>query len=120
MIARAGEQDLSELLALMRAYCDFYEVAPSDEDLLALSRALIADPQHEGVQLIARDDGRAIGFATVYWTWSTTSAAREHGAKRLTWQTALDNERAQKLYDRIGGRRSQWLDYDLPTGGEES
>ena len=76
-ITAVGEDDLGDLLPLMRAYCDFYEVAPSDEDLLALSRALIADPEREGVQLIARGpDGAAVGFATVFWTWSTTSAAR--------------------------------------------
>ena len=61
----------------MRGYCDFYEVGPSDEDLLRMSRALIADPAREGMQLIARDEsGRAIGFATIFWTWSTTRAAR--------------------------------------------
>jgi hypothetical protein len=41
-IERVTEADLAELLPLMRGYCDFYEVAPSDEALLALSRALIA------------------------------------------------------------------------------
>jgi len=61
----------------MRGYCDFYKVAPSDEDLLALSRALIDDPEREGVQLIARDaEGRPMGFATIFWSWSTTDAAR--------------------------------------------
>jgi GNAT superfamily N-acetyltransferase len=76
-ISVVAADDLDELLALMRGYCDFYEVSPSDEDLLALSRALIADPEREGVQLIARNgDGRAIGFATIYWMWSTADAAR--------------------------------------------
>ena len=148
MIATVTEADLPELLPLMRGYCDFYEVAPSDEDLLIMSRALIADPVREGMQLIARDDagGRAIGFATIFWTWSTTRAARigvmndlfvapggrgtgaadaliaacvercrVHGAALLAWQTALDNHRAQAVYERVGGRRSQWLDYDLPV-----
>jgi GNAT superfamily N-acetyltransferase len=41
--------------------------------------------------------------------------ARAHGAASLAWQTPLDNERAQALYDRIGAQRSQWLDYDLPV-----
>src|SRR4029453_14023794 len=73
----ASEPDLPELLTLMRGYCDFYEVAPSDEALLVMSRALIADPGREGMQLIARDEAdRAIGFATIFWTWSTTRAAR--------------------------------------------
>jgi GNAT superfamily N-acetyltransferase len=150
-IAVAGEGDLVELLPLMRAYCDFYDVAPSDEALLGMSRALVTDPEREGVQLIARaPSGEAVGFATIFWSWSTTRAARigvmndlfvaphargagagrvgealiaacaercrAHGAASLTWQTALDNERAQALYDRIGAKRSQWLDYDLPVG----
>jgi GNAT superfamily N-acetyltransferase len=146
-IAVAGEGDLADLLPLMRAYCDFYEVAPPDEALLALSRALIADPEREGVQLIARrPDGAPVGFATVFWTWSTTRAARigvmndlyvaaegrgsgvadtliaacadrcrERGAVSLAWQTAPDNARAQAVYERVGARRSQWLDYDLPV-----
>jgi GNAT superfamily N-acetyltransferase len=75
-IERLTEADLAELLPLMRAYCDFYEVAPSDEALLSLSRALIADPEHEGVQLLARNEGRAVGFATIFWSWATTSAER--------------------------------------------
>jgi ribosomal protein S18 acetylase RimI-like enzyme len=149
VITVVAEADLEELLPLLRGYCEFYEVAPSDEALLAVSRALIADPEHEGVQLIARNTSSpplAVGFATIYWTWQTLAAARlavmndlfvadaargtglaerliaacreraaEHGARELTWQTAKDNARAQKVYDRIGGRRSEWLDYSLPV-----
>jgi GNAT superfamily N-acetyltransferase len=146
-IVLVDEADLDDLLALMRAYCDFYEVAPSDDDLLALSRSLIADPERDGIQLLARGRDRVpLGFATVFWTWSTTRAARiaimndlfvtpearglrlgerliaacadrcrARGITSLTWQTALDNTRAQALYDRIGARRSRWLDYDLPV-----
>jgi len=77
VIATVTEADLDELLPLMRGYCEFYEVAPSDDALLAMSRRLIADPELEGVQLIARDgDGTAVGFATVFWTWQTLSASR--------------------------------------------
>jgi GNAT superfamily N-acetyltransferase len=76
-IARVGSKDLSDLLPLMRAYCDFYAAAPPDEDLLALATALISDPDREGLQLMARDgSGAAVGFVTVFWTWSTTDAAR--------------------------------------------
>src|SRR5439155_21156356 len=86
----------------------------------------------------------AIGFATIFWAWSTSAAARigtlndlyvapegrgsgaaealihaclqrcrERGAVRLEWQTALDNQRAQAVYERVGGKREQWLDYSL-------
>jgi hypothetical protein len=39
---------------------------------------------------------------------------------QLAWQTALDNHRAQAVYERVGGQRSQWLDYDLPVQEEEA
>jgi GNAT superfamily N-acetyltransferase len=77
VIATVTESDLPELLPLMRGYCDFYEVAPPDDALLAMSRTLISNPELEGIQLIARDDdGRAVGFATIFWSWSTLSASR--------------------------------------------
>ncbi len=145
MIAIVAEADLPELLPLMRSYCDFYEVAPRDEDLLAMSRALLADPDHEGLQLIARDPGGvAVGFATIFWSWSTSQASRigvmndlfttpaargqgiattliaaclercrERGASSLSWQTARDNRRAQRVYEATGARREEWLDYSL-------
>jgi GNAT superfamily N-acetyltransferase len=76
-ITTVGERDLSDLLPLMRAYCDFYSVAPTDSDLLSMSRSLIADPQTEGVQMIARgSSGRADGFATLFWSWNTLTAKR--------------------------------------------
>jgi len=77
VIATVTEADLPELLPLMRGYCDFYEVDPPDDALLAMSRTLISNPELEGVQLVARDDdGRAVGFATIFWTWTTLSASR--------------------------------------------
>ncbi|HSC74075.1 MAG TPA: GNAT family N-acetyltransferase [Gaiellaceae bacterium] len=143
-IARVRNEDLSELLPLLRGYCDFYEVSPADDELLALAHALIADPERDGVQLLARNGGEAVGFATIFWSWATTIAARigvmndlfvapaargtgaaeqlihacvdecrKHGAAELTWQTAPDNERAQRVYDRVGATRSQWVDYSL-------
>jgi GNAT superfamily N-acetyltransferase len=73
----AREADLGDLLPLMRAYCDFYATEPGDDALLDLSRALLDDPEHEGIQLAARDEhGTAVGFATIFWTWSTTRAVR--------------------------------------------
>ncbi len=72
----SSEVQVQRLLPLVRAYCDFYSVAPSNESLLLVSRALIADPIHEGVQLLAIDGGRDVGFATIYWSWETTTGGR--------------------------------------------
>jgi GNAT superfamily N-acetyltransferase len=75
-IAPVASGDLPELLPLLRAYCDFYAVSPSDDALVAMSRALLADPDRHGVQLLARDGEHvAVGFATVLWTWQTLDAA---------------------------------------------
>jgi GNAT superfamily N-acetyltransferase len=72
-----GEDVLADLLPLMEAYCAFYESDPGHDALERLARALLASPEHEGVQLLARDgDGAAVGFATLFWTWSTSRAAR--------------------------------------------
>jgi GNAT superfamily N-acetyltransferase len=48
------------------------------------------------------------------------AACAEHGAVELGWQTALDNHRAQALYDSVGATRSQWLDYTLPVSEPRS
>jgi GNAT superfamily N-acetyltransferase len=84
-IDTVGTADLPELMPMLRAYCDFYRVDPSDDRLLALATALIDNPA-EGLQLIARDPAQAVGaphvrgtplgFATIYWTWQTLHAAR--------------------------------------------
>jgi GNAT superfamily N-acetyltransferase len=77
VIARVGRSDLDDLLPLMRRYCEFYEAGPSDAALRALSLTLIESPATTGVQLIARDDddGTAIGFATLFWSFSTLAAS---------------------------------------------
>jgi GNAT superfamily N-acetyltransferase len=76
-IARVREEDLPDLLPLMADYLAFYETRAEPGVLEALCRALLADPRHEGVQLLARAaDGTPAGFATVYWTWSTTRPGR--------------------------------------------
>ena len=75
-ISTVGEEDLDDLLPLVRGYLDFYGVDPSDAAMTQLSRALIADPEREGLQLIARDGGRPVAFATIFWTWSTTRGGR--------------------------------------------
>jgi GNAT superfamily N-acetyltransferase len=78
VIAEVGEDDLADLLPLMAAYCEFYGAAPGADSLLALSRTLLEDPERDGLQLIARrrERGPAVGFATLYWSWSTLRAGR--------------------------------------------
>lgn len=142
-IRDARAEEVEELLPLMRAYCDFYEVAPPDSGLLKMGRTLVADPE-QGSLLIARDADAAIGFAALGWKWASTRGARigvmedlfvapeargkgvaealiaasaercrERGMPVLEWVTAPDNHRAQKVYERTGAESSSWLEFEL-------
>jgi GNAT superfamily N-acetyltransferase len=142
-IRQAREDELDELLPLMRAYCDFYETSPTDEGVLEMARTLITD-QSQGNVFIAREGGRTIGFATLDWKWSMLKGARigyledlfvdpdvrgrgtadaliktcadrcrELGMPALEWLTAPDNLRARKVYDRTGAESDTYVEYDL-------
>jgi GNAT superfamily N-acetyltransferase len=144
-VTRVGETDLPDLVPLVGAYLEFYETAQDAAAIESFCRVLLAEADHAGVQLLARDaTGAAVGFATVYWTWSTTRLARlavmndlfvapaargrgtaeqlilacrdlasARGCGALEWQTAPDNLRAQRVYERVGGELSRWFTYEL-------
>jgi GNAT superfamily N-acetyltransferase len=141
---RSGKpEDAEALLPLMRGYCDFYEVSPSDEDLGELARTVSGDPE-QGALFVAEEGGAPIGFAIMDWKWASTAGGRvghledlfvsadargkgvadaliarcadkcrELGARKLGWTTATDNHRAQKVYDRSGAEGTAWLEYEL-------
>jgi GNAT superfamily N-acetyltransferase len=142
-IGPAREEELEELMPLMRAYCEFYEATPTDEGVMTMARTLMTDPS-QGAVFIAKEDGTAIGFATLDWKWSMLKgarigyledlfvdpAARGHGAAdalikacadrcrelglpALEWLTAPDNHRAQKVYKRTGAESDTYVEYDL-------
>jgi GNAT superfamily N-acetyltransferase len=74
-IRPARPEEAEEMLPLMRAYCEFYESDPEDAGLMELMRTLISDPS-QGAMFIARCEGRAVGFATLDWKWSSLNGAR--------------------------------------------
>lgn len=68
----AGEID--DLLPLIAGYQRFYGAEPDPErNRRFFSRFL--DPSDEGLLLGAWMDGRLVGFATLYWFFSSTKAA---------------------------------------------
>ena len=142
-IRDARIDEVEELLPLMRAYCDFYEVSPPDSGLLEMARTLVAEPE-QGSLFIARGREGAVGFAAVGWKWASTRGARigvmedlfvvpeargkgvadalievcagrcrERGMPVLEWVTAPDNRRAQAVYERTGAEPSPWIEYEL-------
>jgi GNAT superfamily N-acetyltransferase len=142
-IRPARTDEIEEMLPLIRAYCEFYEVEPDDEGLRSMFETLISEPS-QGAVFIARADGKAVGFATLDWKWSSLKASRigyledlfvdpeargrgiadalievcaercrERGMRALEWLTAPDNHRAQKVYNRTGAESGTYLEYDL-------
>ena len=142
-IRPAREDEIEELLPLIRAYCEFYETQPDDEGLRVMFQTLIADPS-QGAVFIAHNGATAVGFASLDWKWSSLKAARigyledlfvdpeargrgiadalieacadrcrEHGLPAMAWQTAPDNHRAQRVYSRTGAAFDTYLEYDL-------
>jgi GNAT superfamily N-acetyltransferase len=61
--------------------------------------------------LFVRAEARGMGAGRALIE-ALVARGRREGWLRLYWQTADDNETAQKLYDRLA-RRTNWLRYDL-------
>lgn len=38
---------------------------------------------------------------------------REHGYAGMSWETAHDNARAQRFYEKMGGAKGDWLSYSI-------
>lgn len=137
------EADYEGFLPLMAGYQRFYEAEPDEIRNRAFFRRFLA-PSDDGLLLGAWRGDELVGFATLYWTFSSShateaalmndlfvkeghrgegvglalieasvAAARERGMRHLEWFTALDNERAQRLYDRTGAERSGWYNYEI-------
>jgi ribosomal protein S18 acetylase RimI-like enzyme len=141
----AEKKDIPQLVKLMNQYIvDFYQRPnPGDEALKGLVQHLLINPER-GLQFVAEKDGKLLGFATLYFSFSTLqvkrtailndlfvspdarghkigeklfqkclSYIRENDIAYMTWETAKDNYIAQSLYNKMGGRLSEWLVYEI-------
>jgi hypothetical protein len=126
VIEKVSKGNLEEVLPLFRAYQDFYKVqnACDKKNREFLSR--LCESSELGSQFIFRKNGKVVGFATVYFTFTSTIASKvailndlytlpENDAARLQWVTAPENEPAQKLYDSMGLSKSSWYFYTYNT-----
>jgi GNAT superfamily N-acetyltransferase len=71
----ATRVDRPALIGLIRGYLDFYHAPqPDDARLVAFLDRLDADPSR-GVQLVAEQGGRLVGFASLFASFDTLVAA---------------------------------------------
>lgn len=73
-IATIADEEFEQLLPLIAAYQRFYEVDEIDEGRnRAFFRRFLA-PSEDGLLLGARRDGRLVGYACLYWHFSSLEA----------------------------------------------
>lgn len=99
VIRPAIKEDINELYELMIQYIvDFYKKAkPAEESLKGLIQNLLENP-NSGIQFVAEKDGRLLGFATLYFTFSTLQVKR---AAILNDLFILSDARGQKLGEQL-------------------
>lgn len=138
------KSDIDSLIPLIYAYIvDFYKKpAPPESKVRNIIEVCLK--QREGIQFVAQREGKLIGFATLYFSYSTTRADRitvmndlyviedERGSEVSTelfiacqeyseahrfaameWITAEENHRAQRFYDKMGGKVTDWKNYSI-------
>ncbi len=76
-VREATEADLPALGPLLRGYVTFYETNPTDEQLEAMARDVIAASEETAFMLVATgEDDEVVGFALNQWKWSSLNGAR--------------------------------------------
>ncbi|SDN42823.1 Ribosomal protein S18 acetylase RimI [Fictibacillus solisalsi] len=144
IVRMSKKEDLPQLKALMLEYIvDFYRSPkPDDQKLDDLIAVLLQ--REQGLQFVAEKDGVLKGFATLYFTYSTTRADKitvmndlyvaedsrgtdmasglfqackkytgDNRYAAMLWETAEDNHRAQRFYEKMGGHKGDFLTYSI-------
>ena len=71
-----SRDEVDQGLPLFAGYQRFYGVLEPDDEQNRLFFARFAEPSRDGLLLGAWDDRALVGFACLYWTFSSVSAAR--------------------------------------------
>jgi GNAT superfamily N-acetyltransferase len=150
-IAPVTEEAFESFLPLIAQYQVFYEAEPNDERNRRYFRPFLAQSDHglllgawdgtqpvgftclyfTGSSVIAKDivllsdllvveshRGRRIGAALID---AALEVGRERGAAHVEWLTAVDNRRAQRLYESVSGaERYAWFGYEVPLRGGDA
>jgi GNAT superfamily N-acetyltransferase len=110
-VAPIDDESYERVLPLIAAYQRFYKAEPDEDRNRAFFRRFLA-PSDDGLLLGAWVDGELAGFATLYWTFSSTAAAevalmndlfvderhRVSGVGRALIEACRDAARSRGLY----------------------
>lgn len=76
MIEAVSKSNLLEVLPLIRAYQEFYKVADICDEKNSDFFSQFGESNPTGCQFLFRESGKVIGFATVYFSFASTIAAK--------------------------------------------
>jgi GNAT superfamily N-acetyltransferase len=150
-IGPVTDASFETFLPLIAQYQVFYEAEPDDERNRRYFRRFLAPSDvglllgawdgdepvaftclyFMGSSVIAKDvvllsdllvvqshRGRRIGAALID---AALEVGRARGAAHVEWLTAVDNRRAQRLYESVpGAERYAWFGYEVPLGGPDA
>lgn len=117
MIEAVSENNLTELLPLIREYQEFYNAKDISDKENRLFFAQFNEENPRGCQFILREENNVIGFATVYFSFSTVLAKKVAVLNDLYVREAFREQGAgRKLIEHCrhfaeekGAIRLQWL-----------
>ena len=117
MIEVVTENNIDEVLPLIRAYQEFYCVAEISDSKNREFFSQFGEENPMGCQFIYRDNGAVVGFATVYFTYTSTIAAKVAVLNDLyTVSTSRGTGIGRKLVEHChkyaasnGAARLQWV-----------
>jgi len=76
MIEAVNSENLSEVLPLIRSYQTFYQVADISDERNKTFFSQFCLSNSAGCQFLFREGGAVVGFATVYFSYTSTIAAK--------------------------------------------
>ncbi len=76
MIEVVSEKNLDEVLPLVRAYMEFYHVADIDDARNKTFFSQFGESSDKGCLFLYRKEGKAVAFATVYFSYTTSITAK--------------------------------------------
>jgi len=76
MIEAVSPSNLTEVLPLIRAYQEFYKVAAISDEKNAAFFSQFGESNPAGCQFAFREAGEIVGFATLYFSFASTSTIK--------------------------------------------
>jgi ribosomal protein S18 acetylase RimI-like enzyme len=119
---RPADQDLHRLIGvLLQGEEGVQFVADRDGELLGFATVyftwgtLIAAREAVMYDLYVAEAARGTGMAGDLFR-ACVEESHRRGAPEMVWETAPDNHRAQRFYEKMGSRRGPWVTYSIETG----